>query len=314
MRYFINTAIYLTLLLLLQMTMLSCGRKSKEKIVSQKVMVDNLPEVVETPVDVTEDSAEVAMLREFYSACLSPHFRGNEQFYAKYMTEAIQEKVWRMSAEVDANAIIRAQDVPEDSCATLEINPLENSWYMVSYIFGKGGPYEEKCNIPVKVVQENGRYRIGYITPYCQKQAYGDSLWYSKDTFPSVERSEPLAFVKSFYDLYTAKYSSLLPNLQQELATIRAEYLTPKAQEQFAKAEAFNRVDCGGEGYDLLIGRFDFLNQWRSAIKVNPTDKKGIYCMNYYSTPIWVEVVEKEGKYFINSIYNEDSEHSNNNG
>lgn len=118
MRSFLNTAISVILLLLVQVTMLSCGRKSKEKILSQKVMVDNLSEVVETPVVITEDSAEVAMLREFYSACLSSHFHDNEQFYAKYMTEAMQEKVWRMSAEVDVNAIIRAQDVPEDSCAT----------------------------------------------------------------------------------------------------------------------------------------------------------------------------------------------------
>lgn len=308
MRPSLNISISVILLLLLQLTLFSCGRKSKEKTDAQKVMIDNLSEVVETSVAITDDSTEVAMLREFYSACLSSHFHGNEQFYAKYMTEAIQEKVWRMSAEVGANAIIRAQDVPEDSCATLEIKPLENSWYMVSYIFGKGGPYEEKCNIPVKVVQENGRYRIGYITPYSQGLAYGDSLWYSEDTFPSVERSEPLAFVKSFYDLYTAKYSSLLPNLQQELATIRAEYLTPKAQEQFAKAEAFNREDCGSKGYDLLIGRFDFLNQWRSALKFDPTDKKDIYRVSYYSTPIWVEVIEKDGKYYINSINTEDSE------
>lgn len=308
MRFSYNVAISVILLLLLQMTMLSCDRKSKEKTVSKKVMVDNLSGMVETPVIIAEDSTEVAMLREFYCTCLSSHFHGNEQFYAKYMTEAMQEKVWRMSAEVDANAIIRAQDVPEDSCATLEIKPLENHWYMVSYIFGKDGPYEEKHTIPVKVVQENGRYRIGYITPYSQELAYGDSLWYSEDTVPLVERSEPLSFVKSFYDLYTAKYSSLLPNLQQELAAIRGEYLTPKAREQFAKAEAFNRADGGGKGYDLLIGRFDFLNQWRSVLKVEPTDEKGIYCAKYYSTSILVEVIEKEGKYYINGIYNKDSE------
>lgn len=309
MRNYFNIPICVILLLLVQMTIFSCGRNSKEKTVSQKIVVDNLSEISEMPVTTIEDSTEVAMLREFYCACLSSHFKTNGQFYAKYMTEAMLEKVQRMNAEVDANSIIRAQDVPEDSCATLEIKPLENNWYMVSYFSGKGGPYEEKHDIPVKVIQENGRCQIGYITPYSQEQAYGDSLWYSKDVFPTVDRSTPLAFIKSFYDLYTAKYGSLLPDLQQELAAIRMEYLTSKARKQFAKAEEFSLADCGGKGYDLLIGRFDFLNQWRSALKVTLTDKEDTYCVCYFSTSIWVEVIEKEGKYYIDSIYNEDSEH-----
>ena len=69
---------------------------------------------------------------------------------------------------------------------------------MVNITYSRGTPYERKAEIPVKVVQDNGEYKIGYITPEYLGQAYGDSL---------------------------------LPDLQTELAALRNEYLTPRARQ-----------------------------------------------------------------------------------
>ncbi|WP_077152575.1 DUF3828 domain-containing protein [Bacteroides bouchesdurhonensis] len=258
----------------------------------------------------------VEMLKKFYSSYLSPSSRREHifQLHAGYMTEAMKNKILRMSANTDINAVIRAQDVPEDSCETLKIKELGNDWYMVKYTSGKGGPYEHRYNIPVKVVEENGRCLIAYITPQDEGQIYGDSLWCHTDTFPTVDRTEPLAFVKSFYELYTTKYGCLIPNLQQELASIRRENLTLKAQEQFNKAEESNRLD-GYKEYDLLIRGFDFEYLWRPSLKVTPADKANTYRISYKTSQyskmreIAVEVIEKDGKYYIDDIQNEDSKY-----
>lgn len=270
-------------------------------------------ETIDTPI---ANSKAVAMLKKFYSGYLSPSSRREQilKLHTEYMTEAMQNKIWRMGANTDINAVIRAQDVPEDSCETLKIKELGNDWYMVKYTFGKGGEYEQQYNIPVKVVKENDRCLIAYITPQYEGQMYGDSLWCHASTFPTVDHSEPFAFVKSFYELYTAKYGCLIPNLQQELAALRTENLTSKAQELFNKAEESNRLD-GYKEYDLLIRGFDFEYLWRSSLKVRPLDKVNTYRVGY-KTPqyaemreVTVEVIKKDGKYYINDIQNEDSKY-----
>ena len=260
----------------------------------------------------SDNSEEVAMLTGLYRACLSPELGNTTSLYAKFLTKAMQEKVWRMSYDSDINPVIRAQDIPEDSCETLKIEPLEDSWYMVSYIMGKGTEYEDKVAIPVKVVREDGEYRVGYIVPYYLGQTYGDNLWYSGDTYPAVDRSEPLAFVKGFYALYMAKSGSLLPGLSRSLAEVRAEYLTPKALKQFAEAEKSYLLD--GKGYDLLLHGFDFEYSCSSSLKVVPLEGKEAYSVSYEipgreSGTVCVEVVKQEGKYYIDGIYGKENGH-----
>ena len=262
----------------------------------------------------SDNSEEVAMLTGLYRACLSPELGNTTSLYAKFLTKAMQEKVWRMSYDSDINPVIRAQDIPEDSCETLKIEPLEDSWYMVSYIMGKGTEYEDKVAIPVKVVREDGEYRVGYIVPYYLGQTYGDNLWYSGDTYPAVDRSEPFAFVKSFYALYMAKSGSLFPGLSRSLAEVRAEYLTPKALKQFAEAEKSYLLD-GYEGYDLLLHGFNFEYSCSSSLKVVPLEGKEAYSVSYEipgrESPetLRVEVVKQEGKYYIDGIYDKENGH-----
>lgn len=321
------------ILLTIAFSVISCGGQTSKKNVSDSLQEPiDVKEIATKEIDdensinlqrekdntnPAEECEGIALLKKFYSIYLSGTSMNHSetlQLHAEYMTEAMQNKILRMTANTDINAVLRAQDVPEDSCATLEVKDLGNDWYMVGYTFGKGGEYEKQYNIPVKVVKENGRCLIAYITPLYEGQIYGDSLWCHTDTFPAVDRTEPLAFVKNFYELYTAKYGCLIPNLQQELASIRRENLTPKALEQFAKAEESNRLD-GYNEYDLLIKGFDFEYLWRPSLKITPADKANTYRMSYeipqYSktNEVTVEVIEKDGKYYIDDIQNEDSKY-----
>ena len=264
----------------------------------------------EDSLDRQQATEGMTMLYEFYKAYLS-----NETDRAKmyklhevFMTKAMQDKIMRMTWNANTNAVIRAQDIPEDSCESLRIEPLGNDWYMVNITCSRGTPYESKAEIPVKVVQDNGEYKIGYITPEYLGKAYGDSLLCQTSTLPTVDRSEPVAFIESFYDLYITKYGSLL-DLQTELAALRKEYLTPRARQQFDRAEEYNRGD-GFPEYDLLIAAFDIEYIRHSSIRATPAETPDTYYINVGDSTR-VEVAKIDGKYCIDGIYNRYSDSYN---
>ena len=290
----------------LLLLVVACGGQ-KQREVKENVSWESAvtPQAVasESVVSEADEAAEIKMLREFYSASLSES--AHPGLDARYLTRAMQQKVRRMTWDAGASMVIRAQDVPADSCETLKIEPLGNSWYRVSYTSGRGTDYEKSISIPVKVMKEDGEYRVGYITPDALGQQYGDSLWYSGTEFPTVDRSEPLAFVKSFYDLYTLKHSTLSDRLLQELAAIRADYLTPKALSCFNRMEQLSRDD-GYPEYDALIGRHDFEYPWRSSVRVNPTGQPEVFQVSVLSDTIRINVTEQGGKYYIDDIYNKE--------
>ena len=265
-----------------------------------------------------EDSLEkqqmteaMLMLYEFYRAYLSNESDRAEMYklHEVFMTKAMQDKIMRMSWNANTNAVIRAQDIPEDSCESLRIEPLGNDWYMVNITYSRGTLYERKAEIPVKVVQDNGEYKIGYITPEYLEQAYGDSLLCQTSKLPTVDRSEPVAFIESFYDLYITKYGSLLPDLQAELAALRNEYLTPRAQQQFDRAEEYNRGD-GFPEYDLLIAAFDIEYIRHSSIRATPAETPDTYYINVGESTR-VELAKIDGKYCVDGIYNQYSDSYN---
>ncbi len=312
-----NLNLYIAAIILLFLS--SCGGVDKgketvsyeEKTACTKDIQDSQKQTSETTAAVT-DSEAIKMLKEFYSACLSHSSPIDSDSYGKYLTKAMQERVWKMGCDYDMDPIIRAQDVPEDSCESLKIEALDNDWYMVSY----EQTFEDKSThnrIPVKVVREDGELRIGYIVPDYLGQTYGDSLWYSADTFPTVDRSRPLDFVRSFYEFYMAKSGSLSVGLSQELATVRTEYLTDKALKQFSEAEEHYLQD-GCDGYDLLLNKFNFEYPCHSSLKVTPLKGESAYYVSYRqpygsTDTLRIEVVKQEGKYYIDGIYDRGSEH-----
>ncbi len=60
-------------------------------------------------------------------------------------------------------SLIEAQDMFACSIPTLTVKGLGNDWFRVSYILNKGSEYETNPEIVVKVVEENGKYKIDDI-------------------------------------------------------------------------------------------------------------------------------------------------------
>lgn len=209
-------------------------------------------------------------IRAFYAAYLSNVLHdsaANDTLCARHLTPELRAKVLRMRNATGADPVIRAQDAAEDAVATLSAEALGDNWYLVKYRWKKDDP-TTACEIPVRARTVDGRCRIDFITPPWDGSRYGDDLLRVGDVAP-VGSGTPRAFVESFYDNYTALYCSMPEDLDARLAALRGRYLSPQAAAQFARAERENRLD-GLDGYDLLIGGFDFDCLWRTTLAAEP--------------------------------------------
>lgn len=236
----------------------------------------------------------------FYKAYATDHTPAYEDaLMTKYLTKEMIGKVARVGASTGADPIIRAQDISDDMVKSLSVNYLGDNWYMVNY---KG---DKQVNIPVRVVLIDGRYMIDYITPPWNNSLYGDSLLCEHPVYPVVAHSNPLSFLKTFYEMYTLKYAAMPADLTDQLAGLRAEYLSPNALAQFKAASDEQKLD-GLHGYDLLVDDFDFDNLWRSSIKVTPLEEN-TYQISYnkwrtIQPKITIKLVKQGEKYIVDSI------------
>lgn len=250
------------------------------------------------------------MIKEFYKAYISgiPSYSG-DSLREKYLTRRLIEKVGRMAFATGADPILRAQDTNEYMLKTLSVKELNDRWYMVSFTSNKGGQFEETENIPLKVVQMHGQYKIDYITPEAYDALYGDTLLYDHPKLPKIDTSDPLAFLKTFYGAYAMEYGSMPENLTAKLASLRAKHLTTNALEQFDNAAKVEAAD-GWSGYDFLIDDFDFDFLQCSSIKVIQLDKD-VYQMCYRKKDtlkiLKFKVVKQGGQYYIDNIIKDKS-------
>lgn len=256
--------------------------------------------------DTISKQEAVAMVKDFYhaymtnvaTADLSNLHITEKRLEEKYFTKRLIEKNRRMVSSTGADPVIRAQDFMESIIPSLDVEYLGDGWCMVSYIAG------EKIKIPLKVIRSNGQIMIDYITPVWNDDAYGDSILCDHLKTLEIDFSNPLSFLKSFYDIYTLKYGSMPVDLTDQLAKLRAEYLTANALDQFEHAFTEQELD-GWIGYDLLIDNFDFDCMQRSSVKITQlTDNT--YQMSYTIDdsvyPINLKVVKKDNRYWIDSI------------
>lgn len=209
-------------------------------------------------------------IRAFYAAYLSNVLHGsdgNDALCARYLTPELVAKVERMGRATGADPVIRAQDATEDAVATLSVKALGGDWYRVTYRWKKEDP-GTVVEIPLRARSVGGECRIDCITPPWHGSRYGDELLPRVQAAP-IDDSSERSFPKRFYDAYTALYCTMPRDLTERLASLREQYLTPRAMEQFARAEADNRMDGLG-GYDLLIGDFDFDCLWRQSLEITP--------------------------------------------
>lgn len=120
----------------------------------------------------------VNTVRSFYMYWLSDgpdrSLKNDSMNLAKYVTPECVKQVRKASLKVNADNYIRAQDTDEWGVKTLKVEHLERNWYMVSFKFGIGSPYEKCDSIPVRVTNHDGKCKICYVTPSWDGRKYGD--------------------------------------------------------------------------------------------------------------------------------------------
>lgn len=246
-------------------------------------------------------------IEAFYSAYMHNMLQDdskNEALCETFLTEGLAEKLHRVGNATGSDPILRAQDMNEDAIETLTVQALGGDWYRVSYLWKKGDE-STRTEIPLKAQETGGRCRITYITPIWHGARYGDELLAAGDgAATDIDQTSGASFLKSFYDAYTALYCRMPEDLHAKLASLRSRFLSQQALEQFRDAESENEKD-GLDGYDLLIGNFDFDCLWRRSLHVEPLaadDYRVSYENGVRVCETTVSVKRRDGGYVIDGF------------
>ena len=294
---FVNLALVLCTILFF-----SCGNQKKNISTRSADNQEDTVWISMVPTDTIVEKDAINLIKEFYKVCLAEHPSRSLESVNIKLTKGLIEKLDRVRTATGCDPIIRAQDVSDDVLETLTVKHLNGNWYMVSYTWGKGSEFESTQNIPLRVAKIDGQYMIDYITPIWNGSLYGDSLLCDNPVIPAINTSEPLSFLKTFYDAYTLKYCSMPEGLASQLASLRTEYLTPNALKQFAEVEMKEFLEDNGHGYDLLILDFDFDNLSRPSIKITPINEDTYQVSFAENKTLKIKVIKKGQEYRIDSI------------
>ena len=99
----------------------------------------------------------------------------NKELCQRYLTKGLIEKNGRVVSATNSNPIIQLQDINNDAIETLNVEELNNDWYIVKYQWKKGDVSSEK-RISLKAYEIDEEFRIVYISPSWNGGQYGDFL------------------------------------------------------------------------------------------------------------------------------------------
>ncbi len=252
--------------------------------------------------------------KNYIKADFLPERRSNDLLKKKYLTKGLIEKLRRVGTAMDADPIIRAQDVNEHMLETIKAKHLEGNWYMVEFDWYPSGDKAYDWNvsgdkghqeIPLRVTRADGHYMIDYITPYWNGSSYGDSLLLNTLPKQPIDSSSPMSLLKTFYAAYVSEYCSMPEGLVPRLEALRNAHLTPNALAQFEQSANEYKLDSEFN-YDLLIDYFDFDCVWIPSMTYEQIDQN-TYQMRYTKfsdavTAVSLGVVKHGGEYKIDKI------------
>lgn len=112
--------------------------------------------------EVFSDSAAVAALKELYECVFDERrpMKETDSITQSCLTIHGRKAHREKSRWVDADVLWGAQDIDIRNLLTLKINSIGGQWFHVSYVSDYRGPNEDTTDIIVKVVKENGKYKI----------------------------------------------------------------------------------------------------------------------------------------------------------
>ncbi|MDD4637118.1 MAG: DUF3828 domain-containing protein [Bacteroidales bacterium] len=214
----------------------------------------------------------MGFVRSFYTAYTSSFYNGAspltiDSLKNACLTKPLLEKMKRLISETGADPIIRAQDFSERIAKTLAYKSLKDDWFLVQYVDTK-----DTVSIPVKVVKVGEKFMIGYITPFWNDSAFGDSLFISSETNNSVKKAingtTALGALKQFYAIYTEEYCRMPENLNERLDTLKTTFCTERLREIIKQQQiAFKAEE---PLYDPLILASDFDREWAKSLRIKP--------------------------------------------
>lgn len=245
-------------------------------------------------------------IKAFYASYLNNVLQGNSNaaLCKTHLTQELSEKVRRIGNATGSDPVIRAQDANRDAVETLTVDALGGDWYMVAYLWQKGDE-RSRVEIPLRAQALDGSCKITYIVPIWNGSRFGDDLLTCRCGKRSeIDQRSGLAFLKSFYDAYLALYCAMPADLNAQLASLRARFLSQNALEQFANAASENLLD-GLQGYDLLIDNFDFDCLWCGQVEfthLKGDDYRITYKAGDKVCKIVVTVGKTDGGYRIEAL------------
>lgn len=216
-------------------------------------------------------------------------------------TPEMWQKLGRLNSVIDADAMLRAQDISDYGVESVTCNHLEGDWFQVSYFWNEG---DLPVVIPVKIKEVDGDYKFCYITPYWGAWR-GDSLF---DVKPcgNVNQNNALDFVRSFYCNYTYLYAVMTPDLEHKLRDLQLKYCTSEMNHKIVETIDEMKGDIGGDCYDPVIMSCDFDIYWFDSLEVD-TLSQDDYIVSYqfsndYLVKLKVHVVQQSGKWMIDDV------------
>lgn len=243
-------------------------------------------------------------IKTFYTTYLTNKLHDdskNEVLCKKHFTEEMFSKFLRLVNATDADPVIRAQDANTDAIETINVERLEEDWYLVSYLWNKNDS-STLTKIPLKAQNIEGNCKITYITPIWNGSQYGDELLSCEyERTNKISQTSGQSFLQDFYKAYVAVYCAMPKDVSTQLLSLRLNNLSQNAIDQLEDAELENRKD-GLNGFDLLIDNFDFDCLWYKNIKfsqLNNDDYQITYLAGNKTYKIKVTIKRKGNRYLI---------------
>lgn len=244
-------------------------------------------------------------IKHFYSNYISYLIEGKTEDVISLrntnLSPACREKLARVTAITNCDPILRAQDVSSDMLESLYVEDLGKDWFLVSYYWNKSQK-SSLTVIPLKAVRDKGKMLIVYITPAWNHNLSGDHTIQKIDK-ENIKHDTAQAFLKSFYSQYLSVYCDMRENVFGRLESLRFQYCTEYALNNFNLKRAEYQED-GEIEYDALIDNFDFDVNWYDNLVINKKNE-GTYRVNYCdwgNHSIEVSIINCKGCYYIDRI------------
>lgn len=199
----------------------------------------------------------IIFLKGFYVEYMKGSLKKKE-----YMSEELIKKLERMQVMIGLDPIIYAQDIVPEMIKSLSVSHIRKQWYKVTYQTSFNRK-EGFTNIFVKIKDSE----IVSIYPWMINIDDIDQTFIPN----KISNEDNLSFVRTFYENYISYYINNSKGLHQDLKVMQNKYCSSSLLKK--KQDIQNEYSLNGEeGFDPLIGNFDFDKSFLKSLKFNKID------------------------------------------